>query len=82
MTDKKNDDRGAWVDSRTGKVVYSKPEEGRQLAAPGRPIRKSEQAAIEAAETAYETAKDDGKVETAAEASSKAAPAKKAAPKG
>lgn len=39
---------GVWIDSRTGKIVESEPEEGVQLAAPGQVVDPTTAAQIEA----------------------------------
>lgn len=43
---------GTWIDTKTGKVVTSQPEEGVQLHAPGTEVTPDVQAAIDAAKAA------------------------------
>jgi hypothetical protein len=40
--------KGVWLDSKTGKVVESQPEEGVQLVAPGVEATAAEQARVDA----------------------------------
>lgn len=47
--------KGAWIDTKTGKVVTGKqPEEALQLVAPGVEMTSEEEAVIEAAKAAAE----------------------------
>jgi hypothetical protein len=74
-------DTGAWFDTQAGKVVYSEPEEGRLLVAPGGPLTPDVKRAIEVAEAHQSPVLSVGQP-LDVEGSEKAAPAKKAAPKG
>lgn len=63
MADDNVSKTGKWVDTKTGKVVASEPEEGRLLVAPGQEITPDVRAGIDAAERAAKG--EDAPVETA-----------------
>lgn len=57
MADEKVSKGGVFIDTKTGKVVQSQPEEGIQLVAPGGTIDDAAQAAIDAANQPADTDK-------------------------
>jgi hypothetical protein len=60
-----SDSKGVWIDSRTGKVVTTQPEEGVQLHAPGTEMTPDVEAAIKAAKAAEPDAPAKRNVEKA-----------------
>ena len=53
--------KGVWLDSKTGKVVESQPEEGVQLVAPGVEATPDEQARVDAYKAAVAEEKSPAK---------------------
>lgn len=46
------ENKGTWIDSKTGKLVTSQPEEGVQVVSPNVEVTPADEAAVEAAKAA------------------------------